>query len=745
VINQNSLTIYEDVMSLFVVSNRLPITVEEKEGELFFQESVGGLVSGISSYLDSLKGSPFTKSEYVWVGWPGISVSHEKEDELKSKAFSQYNAYPVFVSEETMDKFYHGFCNKTIWPLFHYMPTYATFEDYWNCYVEVNQLFCDSITDLIKPDDLVWIHDYHLMLLPELLRKRMPQIPVGFFLHIPFPSFEIFRLLPRKWAREILVGLLGADLIGFHTYDYTQYFLRCVLRILGYENNMGKLILENHNVKADTFPMGIDFKKYQDVSKSDEVKERKKQLIEKVADQKIIISADRLDYTKGILNRLKAFEIFLEKNPEYNEKVILILLVVPSRIGVGNYQEMKKQIDEYVGKINGKFGSVTWAPIIYLYKYESLYPLVALYSLSDIALITPLRDGMNLVAKEYISSRIDRTGVLILSEMAGAAKELGEAILINPNSMEEISDALKKALEMPVDEQIRRNTVMQTRLERYDVVRWAEDFIQKLLSSKEDYNRFRARFLNQEIWDQIVKDYKKAAKRLLLLDYDGTLAPFEARPEMAKPDEDTLSLLSRLHNDIRNEVVIVSGRDRNTLDTWFGKIGVEFIAEHGSWIRDNKDGWTLMEKTAAEWKPQIHTILETYTDRLPGSFIEEKEFSLAWHYRMSDPEQRSIRSRELLDDLVNFTANLNIQVLQGNKVIEIRNAGINKGTGAMHFISREGYDFFLAAGDDWTDEDLFKVLPENAYSIKVGMTSSYARFNVQNSMQVQKLIGDMIQ
>lgn len=733
-------------MRLLVVSNRLPITVVENEGELIFQESVGGLVSGISAYLDSLKGSPFTKSEYVWIGWPGLSVPPEKEDELKSKAFSNYKAHPVFVSEETMDKFYHGFCNKTIWPLFHYLPSYATFEDYWECYLEVNKLFCDAILEIIEPDDLVWIHDYHLMLLPELLRKRMPDTPIGFFLHIPFPSFEIFRLLPRKWSRAILEGLMGADLVGFHTYDYTQYFLRCVLRILGHEHNMGKLMLENHNVKADTFPMGIDFIKYQDAAKCNEVKELKNHLVKKVADQKIIISVDRLDYTKGILNRLKAFEAFLEKNPEYYEKVILILLVVPSRIGVEHYQEMKKQIDEYVGKINGKFGSISWTPILYLYKYESLYPLVSLYSISDIAMITPLRDGMNLVAKEYVSSRIDKTGVLILSEMAGAAKELGEAILINPNSMEEISDALKKALEMPVEEQISRNTVMQTRLRRYDVVKWADDFIQKLISSRGEFDRFKARFLNPQAWIRTVTDYKKARKRLLLLDYDGTLVPFKVRPELAKPDEGTLSLLTSLQKDPRNEVVIISGRDRKTLDNWFGETGIKFVAEHGAWIKDNTEGWELMDTTSSDWKPQIHTILETYADRLPGSFIEEKEFSLVWHYRISDPEQSSIRAKELLDDLVHFTANINVQILQGNKVIEIRNAGINKGTGAMHFISKGGHDFFLAIGDDWTDEDLFKALPqENAYSIKVGMTWSYAKYNLQNFQQVHKLIRDMVQ
>jgi trehalose 6-phosphate synthase/phosphatase len=732
-------------MRLLIVSNRLPITVEEKEGELYFHESVGGLVSGISAYLDSLKNSPFIESDYLWIGWPGISLSGEKEKELKFRALAEFNANPVIISEETMDKFYHGFCNKTIWPLFHYFPSYASFDEAnWDCYLEVNKLFCNAVLEMCKKDDIVWIHDYHLMTLPALLRKRAPDLPIGFFLHIPFPSFEIFRLLPRKWSREILEGLLGADLIGFHTYDYTQNFLRCALRILGYEHNMGKLILESHNVKVDTFPMGIDFGKYQNVARSMEVKKRKKKLCKQVENHKVIMSADRLDYSKGILNRLKGYDKFLEKNPSYHDKVIFILLVVPSRIGVENYQQMKKQIDEYVGNINGKFGSLTWTPIIYLYKYESIYPLVALYSISDIALITPLRDGMNLVAKEYISSRIDQTGVLILSEMAGAAKELGEAILINPNSIEEISDALKQALEMSKKNQKWHNRIMQTRLKRYDVVKWADDFIQKLTLSRKDFDRFKARFLNPEVRRKLISDYKKARERLILLDYDGTLVPFTGRPELAKPDKAILGLLASLQRDPLNNVVIISGRDWKTLEKWFGKFGFNLVAEHGAWIKESKGEWLLMEKMAAEWKPHIYTILEIYADRLPGAFIEEKDFSLVWHYRMSDPEQSSIRAKELLDDLVNFTANINVNVLQGKKVIEVRNSDINKGTGAMHFLSKNKYDFILAIGDDWTDEDVFKVLPENAYTIRVGMTWSYARFNLMNHKQVQQLLRDII-
>jgi trehalose 6-phosphate synthase/phosphatase len=726
---------------ILIVSNRLPITVEEKEGQLEFQVSAGGLVSGLSAYLDSLKGSPFTHFNYVWVGWPGTVVKDKLKEKLRLKALTEFNAYPVFLSEKAMEKFYHGFCNKTIWPLFHYFPSYTVYdEEYWIQYQRVNEIFSDAIMEVIKPDDMVWIHDYHLMLLPKLIRERMPHISIGFFLHIPFPSFELFRLLPGKWRRAILEGLLGADLVGFHTHDYTQYFLRCVLRILGYEHNMGQIMVGDHMVKADTLPMGIDFQKFRNAASSPQVQKEKDELKKALAHSKVVLSIDRLDYTKGTLNRLRGFEAFLEKNPQWHNRVILVLVVVPSRIGVEHYQQMKRQIDELVGKINGKFGSVNWTPILYQYRFLSLYPLVALYSVSQVALVTPLRDGMNLIAKEYIAARLDKTGVLILSEMAGASKELGEAIIINPSNIDEIAEALNEALEMPEEEQIRRNEVMQTRLKRYDVVRWANDFTQVLLSLKGEQKRLDARLLSPYVKEQLIKDFAKAEKRLLFLDYDGTLVPFVGLPQMAKPTEEILRIFKSFSWDQKTEIVLISGRDKDTLQNWFGALDLRLIAEHGAWIKEKSEDWNMIKPLTNDWKPQILPILEMYADRLPGSFVEEKEFAIVWHYRRADPESASMRAKELVDDLVNFTANIDIQILQGSKVVEVRCAGVNKGVAGMHFISKDNFDFILAIGDDWTDEDLFKVLPETAYSIRVGLTQSYARFNLHSHRAVLELL-----
>jgi trehalose 6-phosphate synthase/phosphatase len=703
-------------MRLLIVSNRLSVTVVEQQGHLIFQESVGGLASGLSAYLDSLRGAAFTKSDHVWIGWPGISASGATSEAIKKRTLEEFHAHPVFLSERAM---------------------------YWTQYERVNETFCDAIMEIARPGDIIWVHDYHLMLLPKMLRARLPDAPIGFFLHIPFPDFEIFRLLPRKWRREILEGMLGADLIGFHTHDYTQYFLRCVLRILGYEHNMGQIVIGGHLVKAETFPMGIDFAKYNGAASSPEIQQEKAELAKTLANTRVIVSIDRLDYTKGVINRLRGYEVFLAKNPEWHEKVTLSLVVVPSRVGVEHYRQTKRQIDELVGKINGRFGKIGWTPILYQYGYLSLLPLVALYASSDVAMVTPLRDGMNLVAKEYIASRVDQTGVLLLSEMVGSAKEMSEAIIVNPNNIDEIADALKEGLEMPHDEQVRRNRAMQARLKRYNVVRWAEEFIQTLLSLKAKQSEFDAKYLGTTVRQKLIEDFDQARSRLVLLDYDGTLAPFVEQPQMARPSQKLLETLTHLAQDGQNQVVIISGRDRETLDRWFGSLGIGLVAEHGVWTKNSGADWEMIRPLASDWKQQMRPLLELYADRLPGSFVEEKEFSIVWHYRGADPELGAVRAKELVDDLMNFTANIDVQVLQGSKVVEVRQAGVNKGSAALQLISAGKADFILAAGDDWTDEDLFKVLPASAYSIKVGMSPSYAKFNLRGPAEMVELLGEL--
>lgn len=729
---------------MLIISNRLPFTIVEKDGDLSFKPSSGGLISGLTAYLSGDEkdnsGHKSNSIPYVWVGWPGATIPEEKQKRLKEDV-TDLNCCPVFISEEEMDKFYYGFCNSTIWPLFHYFPMYTHYEqDEWEVYREVNERFADAVAEIIQPGDVVWVHDYHFMLLPALIRKRVPGANIGFFLHIPFPGYEIFRQMPRQWCIEMLEGLLGADLIGFHTHDYTQYFLRSVLRMLGHEHTMGNIVVGDRLVKADTFPMGIDFQRYHGAVDTAEVQKEINELTQALPDTKIILSIDRLDYTKGILNRLKGYDLFLKQHPEWHRKAVLTLIVIPSRVGVGEYKETRESIDELVGRINGEYGTLDWVPIRYQYTSVPFQQLVALYNTSHVGLVTPLRDGMNLIAKEYIAASAGNQGVLILSEMAGASKEMGEAILINPNSKEEIAGAILEALEMPVAEQKRRNMAMQKRLKRYDVVHWAEDFVRELDRSCAEREVLRAKLLDEAETGILAKDYGRANRRLIMLDYDGTLMAFSADPQEVRPSTQVLELLVKLCADPRNDVVVISGRDRGTLERWLGNLPIGLIAEHGVWVRYPGEGWAMTQPLSNEWKANITPVLELYADRLPGAFVEEKDYSLVWHYRAADPELGAQRSQELLDHLVNFTANIDVQILQGHKVIEVKSGGVNKGTTGLIWMKREVYDFVMAVGDDWTDEYLFAALPTDAYTVRVGLAESKARFNLHLQVAVLELL-----
>jgi len=717
---------------LLIISNRLPVTITKKEGNLKFLPSIGGLATGLESFYKSYKS--------LWVGWPGITLKRlkEKKDELKKRLTAE-NCHPVFLSHSDIENYYYGFCNKTIWPLFHYFTQRTIYgKNLWKSYQRVNELFCNEVAKITEQDDTIWIHDYHLMLLPKMLRDKLPEATIGFFLHIPFPSFEVFRLLPCR--KEILDGLMGADLIGFHTYDYAQHFIDSVRRLLGYEFTMGQITTGNRILKVDAFPMGIDYEQFISAIHKPRVQKEIKKIHKKIGERKIILSVDRLDYTKGIPERLEAFDLFLEKNPQYREKVTLILVAVPSRTGVEHYMLLKKQVDELISRINGKYGTIGWIPIWYLYRFLPFNNLISLYNTADVALVTPLRDGMNLIAKEFIASKANKTGVLILSEMAGAAKELGEAIIVNPNNKEEIAEAIKTALKITDKEMIKNNQVMQRRLERYNIVRWAQDFMDRLYHIKKIQQDLCTRRLTEKIRKKLINAYKKAKLRLILLDYDGTLVPFADDPEKAMPDNKLLKILRMLTAKPDTEVVIISGRNKKVLDRYFKNLNLGLIAEHGVWIKEKSGVWELLEPLKNDWKDQIRPILELYVDRTPGSFIEEKEYSLVWHYRKADSQLVLLRLGELKDALLHLTANLNLGVLEGSKVIEIKNIGINKGRAALRWISKRDWDFIIAIGDDWTDEDLFSVLPNSAYSIKVGLGITQARFNIAEPSQVRQLL-----
>ena len=721
---------------LLLVANRLPISITKRLGELRLTPSPGGLAAGLSSLSKSY--------ECLLMGWPGIA-SGKLTDENKAQISEKLNAkkcIPVFLSQKQVEHYYLGFSNRTVWPLFHYMPLNTVYENrFWQTYKQVNQLFCDEVIKVAKSGDSIWIHDYQLMLLPRLIRQKLTEVQIGFFLHIPFPSFELFRLLP--WREEILNGLLGADVVGFHTYDYVRHFLTSACRILGLEHTLGQLGVGNRIVKVDAFPMGIDYEKYSQAVNDTGVQKEVEKILQKVGNRKIVISIDRLDYTKGIIQRLEAFDLFLSQNPRYKGKVTLIIVAVPSRTGLEDYKMLRNRLEQLVGRVNGEHGTIGWVPVWYLYRSMPFKKLVALYTVADVALVTPLRDGMNLVAKEFLATKSNDKGVLILSEMTGAASELGEAVIVNANNKAAIVQAIKEALEMPIDEQVERNQLMQKRLMSYNVSRWSSDFLHALSEVSKTQQELSVRKLTESARNNMISDYGKTRRRLFLLDYDGTLVGFTGRPEKAAPDTETITLLRSLSGDSKNHVVIISGRDKATLTKWLGNLNVSLIAEHGAWTRQRGRDWQCAESLRSDWKDSIRPVLELYADRTPGSFVEEKDFSLVWHYRRADPELAYVRRQELRGALLNLTANLNVGVFEGSKILEIRNLGLNKGRAAELWLEKQKWDFIFTAGDDYTDEDMFSVLPEKAYSIKVGLSISKARFNVDTVYEIGLLLKEL--
>jgi trehalose 6-phosphate synthase/phosphatase len=727
---------------LVVVSNRLPFQLLEKSGKITLKESDGGLVSALKSYFEGDARGTF--SSKWWIGSAEFPEKRWQKFSAKQRNKDAFEVAPLFVDQKVYNKYYNGFCNATLWPLFHYFPSFVEFdENTFKAYEEVNRFFAEKIIDFLQPNDVLWIHDYQLMLLPGMIRAARPDATIGFFLHIPFPSFEVFRILHRPWKEKIIRGLLGADLIGFHTYEYVQHFLKTVQMVTGYDHQFRSIYMNERVVKADLFPLGIDFKKFHDASKNPDVIAEKNSIRQNFNDRKIIFSVDRLDYTKGITHRLSGFEQFLELYPEWREKVVFILVVVPSRQIISKYSERRKLIEEQVGRLNGRYSTLQWQPIIYRYNHLSFTELSALYEASDMGLITPLRDGMNLVAKEYVAS-CQETGVLVLSELAGAANEMGEALLVNPMDKNEVAQAILTGLTMPLPEQKQKIEILHQRLNSYDVIDWVNDFLKQLEGVKEQQQTQTTKHLSAMELSSIGNNFKRARRRHLFLDYDGTLVPYARHPRLAIPNNDLIGLLSILSADMRTEATIISGRDSNTLETWFRDLPINLVAEHGAAIRMKHGVWQHDKEADQSWKPRIRPTLELFTQRSPGSFIEEKNHTLAWHYRNVDPELGFMRSRELLDNLYHLLRNAPLHIVDGNKVIEVRMAGVDKGTVASKLLEANHYDFVLAVGDDKTDEDMFRALADKAVTIKIGAGSTIARYSLSTQTEVIHLLNQLV-
>jgi trehalose 6-phosphate synthase/phosphatase len=723
------------VARVLIVSNRLPITTEVTDEAITFTSASGGLATGLRGTHERGGG--------LWIGWPGIAgpIPEPQAEEL-ARQLLERGIIPVHLTGDELRDYYEDFSNGVIWPLFHYLldrlPLGPTS---WETYRQVNERFADETARHYQPGDLIWVHDYQLMLVPAMLRRRLPDARIGFFLHIPFPASEIFRILP--WRRQILQGLLGADLIGFHTYSYAQHFSAAVGDLLGSDPEDGGVWIDERRIRFGVFPMCIYAESFRQMAISAEVAAATADLLSQAAGRTIFLGVDRLDYTKGIPRRLMAFEALLRDNPELRDRVRLVQVAVPSREAVSTYQDYRKEVEELIGRINGGYGTLSSVPIHYLYQSVSPEQLVALYRAADVMVVTPLRDGMNLVAKEYVASRVDDDGVLVLSEFAGAADELQEAVCVNAYDVDGLTSAMRQALEMPPAERQRRMRAMRRRVTTYDVHRWANHFVRTL--SEQSHVEHRA--MPESTLRETVARLRGLSPLAILLDYDGTLVPIARTPDEATPDAELMQLIAALGKRPKTMVLLVSGRARDTLQAWFGDLPIELWAEHGVWHKPiGETAWhSALTVPCCDWLADVRAMMDDFAAATPGAVVEVKSSSVAWHYRLAGRGFGRAQARELRLALSRRLVECAAEVIEGKRVIEVRPRGATKGAVVQHLLARQPSPAGMVAfGDDRTDEEMFAALPRNAVGIHVGPGASLARYRLRHPAAVRAFLSALV-
>lgn len=724
-----------------VVSNRLPVSLK-RGGTLWHSKaSAGGLATAMNPILRD--------SDGIWIGWSG-DTSQVNNDETREAILNEWATkhryFAVDLDQETAHGFYEGIANEALWPLFHHFPSLLRFHpDHWKAYVKANEIFRDEIIKHARPDDLIWIHDYHFLLLPQMLREAAPDLSIGYFLHVPFPASSVFRIIPKR--EELLRGMLGADYLGFHTHRYLQHFRTSILRLLGLTSQMDHVEIGKRNVRLDALPIGIAPHEFTDLlTKGAGTRKQLADLKQRFGYRKLLLGVDRLDYTKGIPERLRAYRKFLKDYPEWHGKVVLIQVAVPSRERVPLYTKLRREVDELIGEINGEWSTPNWSPITYLRRNLPQADLAALYAAADVALVTPLRDGLNLVAKEYVACKSTGDGVLVLSEFAGAAAEMGEAMLVNPYDEEGLSTTILRALTLPDSEKRDRMMALYRRVHKNNVFAWGERFVKNLATAaltRSEQPHDEPLPLEKA---QVLHAFDQAHSRLIMLDYDGTLAPFSALPQSAVPGEGLIRILRRLVQDQHSLIALISGRSRVDLERWFSEIPNLWLgAEHGAvlWSPLTRN-WEQNYDASDDWKKGVYPILEHFVDRTPGSFIEEKEFSLVWHYRMADPEFGDWLANDLVANLDHMLAESPVKAVKGRKTVEVKSLWANKGqVYSRLLLSGAVPDFIMAAGDDVTDEDLFARLPEHAWTIHIGRKASRAKYYLTGPDEMVSFLGEL--
>lgn len=721
--------------SMIVVSNRLPFVLQrDKDGKLIRKASAGGLVTAVAPIVINGGG--------LWVGWPGIHLEDPNEpipesdpnDITPTAGLKSEKVVAVHMDPAVFDSYYNGCCNATFWPLFHSMPDRASFKaDHWRSYLIANQKFADCTMKALKSlpkinteVPLIWVHDYHLMLAANWIRQAADEeeikVKLGFFLHIPFPPWDIYRLFP--WADEILQGMLGCDLVGFHISDYCLNFVDCCQRSLGCRVDRKNLLVEHggRTVRVRPLPIGIPFERFVELA------EKAPRVIS--TNQKIILGVDRLDYTKGLVHRLKAFEKLLENHPEHKEKVSMLQISVPSRTDVKEYQDLKEEMDQLVGRINGKFTTPNWSPIRYIYGCVSQDELAAFYRDAAVGLVTPLRDGMNLVAKEFVACQINiPPGVLIVSPFAGAGETMHEALISNPYEIDQASETIHRALTMPEDERILRMNYLRRREKLNDVNYWTKSFLSAMgsLLTQEDHDDIGSTNMpavTLDDFDEYLSKYIGNTHKLaLLLDYDGTLAPIAPHPDLAIIPTETKNVLQRLSNVSDCYIAIVSGRNVNNVKDMVGIEGITYAGNHGLEIL-HPDGTKFVHPMPTEFHDKVGNLMRQLQEKVcrDGAWVENKGALLTFHFRETPVQLRPALEKQAIEliESAGFKADRAHCAVESRPPVEW-----NKGRASIYILRTAfGVDWserirIIYVGDDQTDEDAMQALKGMAATFRV--------------------------
>ncbi|KAG2183739.1 hypothetical protein INT43_006750 [Umbelopsis isabellina] len=721
--------------------------------------------SAMYSGLDALKKSWDT----VYIGSPGPlenedgdvipteDLQDSDKEDIKKLLKDAGDIIPIFLGTDVSAGHYEGYCKKVLWPLFHYVTwaevTNGSAENkYWKDYVQVNAAFTDAIISVYKPGDIVWIHDYHLLLVPEMLRTKLPQAASGLFIHAPFPSSEIFRCLPRR--DEILRGMLGASLVGFQTYSYSRHFISCCTRVLGYESTPSGVDAQGQLVSVGTFPIGVDTEKIEQYRKDPGVAPKIAAIREMYGDKKIIVGRDKLDPVKGVIQKLNAFEKFLTDYPDWRDKVVLIQVTSP---GVTESRKLETKVSEMVSQINGKFGSLEFTPVHHFHQHIDRDEYYALLTVADVGLITSIRDGMNTTSMEYIICQQENHGPLILSEFTGTAGSLSAAKMVNPWDYAEVAAAINSSLLMSEEKKAARQTKLYKHVVGHTSKYWANSLVLELIATSEKPDQ--SNITDVLDIERLKTKYASAKSRVMFFDYDGTLTPIRTQPNAAVPSKEMIEYLTALCADPKNVVWVVSGRDQAALDEWLGGIpNLGLSAEHGCFMKaPETNKWiNLTEEIDMSWKNDVIEIFTYYTERTQGSFIEHKRCALTWHYRMADPEYGTFQAKECQNHLENaVVSKLPVEILVGKKNLEVRPTSVNKGEIVKRLLAQHlDADFVFCAGDDKTDEDMFRALrkcdsvqEENVFAVTVGPSDkkTLANYHVDASEDVINVIGIMAQ